>query len=171
MGHPHYALQGDWMHRKGATRTILGNYFYQKQVGNDFIIVIKLYYADFISLVIIWTHFLRLINENVGHRSSPRVARWQLASTMWQGPDSPWHKLYDFGIAIVKIKSTIISKLGHYHLDDVWYFEIHVQKYIFRMKKSSFAKLLNPKEKLLIVLLLHHYCLEPKFVCAYVCLV
>ena len=55
----------------------------------------------------------------------------------------------------VKIKSTIISKLGHYHLDDVWYFEIHVQKYIFRMKKSSFAKLLNPKDKLLIVLLLH----------------
>ena len=54
----------------------------------------------------------------------------------------------------VKIKNTIISKLGHYHLDDVWYFEIHVQKYIFRMKKSSFAKLLSPKEKLLIVLLL-----------------
>ena len=71
----------------------------------------------------------------------------------------------------VKIKNTIISKLGHYHLDDVWYFEIHVQKYIFRMKKSSFAKLLNPKEKLLIVLLLHHFCLEPKFVCACVCLV
>ena len=47
------------------------------------------------------------------------------------GPDSPWHKLYDFGIAIVKIKSTIISKLGHYHLDDVWFNEIHVQKRIF----------------------------------------
>ena len=35
------------MHRNGATRAILGNYFYQKQVGNDFIIVIKLCYADF----------------------------------------------------------------------------------------------------------------------------
>ena len=50
---------------------------------------------------------------------------------MHLGPDSLWHKLYDFGIANVKIKSTIISKLGHYHIDDVWFNEIHVQKRIF----------------------------------------
>ena len=39
--------------------------------------------------------------------------------------------VFSIGGGNVKIKSTIISKLGHYHLEDVWFNEIHVQKRIF----------------------------------------